>query len=259
MTSTYSLKDYKTTYFEYKELNEVHGQPTVDNLLTLFRQLKRNAQCISCSLSGGQLGYLGLLLTSEAYAQIPNAAEFVRPTDPGPFRLQIDSTNPASKHTWPQTAPTQGETDQPDVVYTHADIAQQKAAHDKALCLYLECQAVEQALCVQLIKAVNVIYLDALRNSDTGMIHELLLDMMDHLMKNYGQVTLEDMHDKEQELISMHYDPTKPVDTVFSATDRFRDLYILTDKPKSDNQLTNISYIIFNKLQIFMDSLKMWN
>ena len=78
-------------------------------------------------------------------------------------------------------------------------------------------------------------------------------------MKKYGQVTLEDMHDKEQELISMHYDPTKPVDTVFSTTNQFRDLCILTEQPKSDNQLTNISYIIFNKLRIFMDSLKMWN
>ena len=171
MTSTYSLKDYKTTYFEYKELHKVHGQPTVNNLQTLFRQLKCNAQCVSCSLGGGQLGYLGLLLTSEAYAQIPNAAAFVRPVDPGPFRLQIDSTNPAPKRTRSQTAPTQGETDQPDVVYTHADIVQQKAAHDEALRLYLECQAVEQALRVQLIEAVDVIYLDALRNSDTDMIH----------------------------------------------------------------------------------------
>ncbi len=144
-------------------------------------------------------------------------------------------------------------------LYTHANIAQQKAAHEEALRLYLECQAVEQALRVQLIEAVNVIYLGALRNSDTDMIHESLPDMMDHLMKNYGQVTLEDMHDKEQELISMHYDPTKPVDNVFSATDWFRDLCILTDQPKSENQLTNISYIMFNKLRIFMDSLKMWN
>ena len=111
----------------------------------------------------------------------------------------------------------------------------------------MECQAVEQALRVQLIKVVDSIYLDALRNSDTDMIHEPLPRIMDHLMKNYGQVTLEDMHDKEQEIISMTYDLSTPVDTVFSVVDKFRDLCILTDQPKTDAQLTNVAYIIFNK------------
>ena len=85
MASTYSLKDYKSTYFEYKVLHKIHGQPTVDNLLTLFRQLKRNAQCITCTLGGGQLGYLGLILPTEAYENIPNSEPFTRPTDPGPL------------------------------------------------------------------------------------------------------------------------------------------------------------------------------
>ena len=80
MSSTHSLKDYKSTYFEYPILTKLHGQPTVDNLLTIFRQLKRNAQCVTCSLGGGQLWYLGLILSAEAYAQIRNAQEFVQPT-----------------------------------------------------------------------------------------------------------------------------------------------------------------------------------
>ena len=78
-------------------------------------------------------------------------------------------------------------------------------------------------------------------------------------MKNYGHVTLEDMHDKEQDLIAMHYDPTSSVDAVFSAVDKFWDLCILTEQPKSDGQLTNISYIIFNKPRCFTDALKLWN
>ena len=115
-----------------------------------------------------------------------------------PFRLVVDSTNPAPpKRTRAQTVGTASETDDPTVTFTAADIAQQKAAHEESLRLYLECQAVEQALRVQLIEAVDPIYLDALRNSDTDMIHESLPKIMDHLMVNYGQVTLEDMHDKE--------------------------------------------------------------
>ena len=242
MASTYALKDYKATYFEYKILEKIHGQPTVDNLLTLFRQLKRNAQCVTCALGGGQLGYLGLILSSEAYEEIPNSEPFVRPTNPGPFRLVVDSTNPSPpKRTRAQTVGMAREMDDPGVTFTAADIAQQKATHDEALRLYLECQAVEQALRVQLIEAVDPIYLNALRNSDTDMIHESLPKIMDHLMVNYGHITLEDMHDKEQEVISMTYDPNTPVDTVFSIVDKFRDLCILTKQPKSDKQLTNIA------------------
>ena len=58
----------------------------------------------------------------------------------------------------------------------------------------------EQALRVQLIKSSDPIYFDALQNSNTDMIHEPLPSIMDHLTINYGQVTLEDMHDKEQEV-----------------------------------------------------------
>ena len=121
---------------------------------------------------------------------------------------------------------------QPNVNFTHADITQQKASHEESLRLYLECQAVKQALRVQHVEAIDSIYLDALRNSDIDMIHKSLPKIMEHLMKNYGQVTLEDMHNKEQALISIHYDPNTPVDSVFSAVDKFWDLCILTDQPK---------------------------
>ena len=76
------------------------------------------------------------------------------------------------------------------------------------------------------------------------------------MTKNYGQVTLEDIHDKEQEVISMTYDPSISVDTVFSVVDKFRDLYILTDQPKTGAQLTNVAYIIFDKPRLFMDLKK---
>ena len=57
----------------------------------------------------------------------------------------------------------------------------------------------------------------------------------------------------------MHYNPTTPVDTVFSTVDKFWDLCILTDQLKSDSQLTNIVYILFNKPRFFMEVLKIWN
>lgn len=69
---------------------------------------------------------------------------------------------------------------------------------------------------------------------------------MDCLIKNYGQFTLEDMHDKDQDFIAMYCNPNTSIDTMFSAVNKFRDLCILTKQPKSDYQLMNISNKIFS-------------
>ena len=85
--SAYNLPDYCTKYFVYKTLQKIYGQPTLESLLILFRQLKRNAQSVPTTLGGGQLGYLALILEAIVYNSIPNSAPFVRPTDPGLFSL----------------------------------------------------------------------------------------------------------------------------------------------------------------------------
>ena len=79
MLTSYSNIDYRTTHFEYKDLHRIHGQPDIDALLRMFRQLKRNAQRVPTTLGGGQLGYLALVLSTVAFDSIPNSAPFVRP------------------------------------------------------------------------------------------------------------------------------------------------------------------------------------
>ena len=164
---------------------------------------------------------LGLILTPDAYSKIPNSEEYIWPQYPGPFRLVVDPTNPSAKYIRSQITSTKRETDEPNITFTHVDITQQKATHDENMILYLECQAVECSLRVQLIEAIDYFYLGALPNSNTNMIYESCPSIMDHLMKIYGQVTLEYMHDKEQALISMAYDQKTPVDTVFGAINKF--------------------------------------
>ena len=200
MTSTYSLKDYKTAFFKYRVLTKVHGQSIVDNLLIILWQLKRNAQCISCTLGGGNLGYLRLILSPEVYGKFPYSQELICAQYLWPFCLVVDSTNPAPKRSRAQIATAENKTDAANIIFPYADTTQQKATCDKALWLYLECQAIKQAIWVQLIKAIDSTYLNALRNSDTDMIHKSLPTVMECLMYDYSQVTLEDMHDKEQSL-----------------------------------------------------------
>ena len=53
MTSAHSLPDYKERYFEYTELKRVYGKPTLDKIIKVWHQLKRNAQRIPTTLGGG--------------------------------------------------------------------------------------------------------------------------------------------------------------------------------------------------------------
>ena len=160
MASPYNLPDYVSKYFEYKQLDKIHGKPTIESILQLFRQVKRNAQCVRTTLGGGQFGYLALVVPQTVYNSIANATPFLRPQDPGPF---IITTPPLPTATRSNPNPVQQ-------LLTNADIATQKAMHDTALRLFNECQAVELALRNQITDAVESEYLSALRNSITDMI-----------------------------------------------------------------------------------------
>ena len=153
MMNAYSVMDYRSTHFEYKDLFKIHGFPDIDSLLRILRQLKRNAQRVPTSLGGGQLGYLALILSTLAYDNIPNSSPFVRPTLPGLF-------TPSNTR------------------LTAAEISEEKAAYDEAVRLYNECQAVEQALRNQLIEAIPPEYLEYLRNVDSDMINDTILDII---------------------------------------------------------------------------------
>ena len=83
--SAYNLPDYRTKFFEHKDLSKIYGQPTIDTIVTLLKEGKRNAQSVSTTLGGGQFGYLWFFLTDADYNRIPGTIPFVRPVDPGSF------------------------------------------------------------------------------------------------------------------------------------------------------------------------------
>ena len=181
--SPYNVKNYRTTHFQHPTLDKIHGQPTLDTILKLIRQLKINAQNVQTNLGGGQLGYLALVLPTTSYNTIPNARAFVRPSDPGPFIVTLPSRTSTRTVAQSTAAPT----------ISAADITQQKSAWDEQVRLYNECQSVEQVLRQQLIEAVEPEYLDELRNQYTEMVQESIPDSIEHLRKTYGSITDEEL------------------------------------------------------------------
>ena len=240
--SSYSIKNYRTTHFQYPTLDKIHGQPTLESILHLVRQLKINAQSVPTTLGGGQLGYLALVLTDDTYNTIPNSSPFIRPTNPGPFIVQ------------PAGAATRN---QPTI--SAAVVTQQKATWDEKMRLYNECQAVEQALRQQLIEAVEPEFLAVLRNQYTEMVQDPIPTILEHLRNTYGMITDEELSDKLDALKDMVYDPINAVDNVFEKIKSHQELATLLNNPLTDKQQVSIALKIFNRAAIFQHELIEWN
>ena len=126
MLSPYNLPDYKSRYFEYNYLTKVHGRPHVETTLNTYKQLKSSAQRVPTTLSGGQLGYVSLVVPNTSYNSIPNFQQFNKPADPGIFQ-PVNALVPPVTHAEPiPVAP----------VLTNTELSQQLAVHNETKRLY---------------------------------------------------------------------------------------------------------------------------
>lgn len=91
------------------------------------------------------------------------------------------------------------------------------------------------------------------------MINDSIPAIFQFLQSNYGCITEEQLVEKEDELRQYVYDPQLPLDKVFTKITLFQDLCIITNNDKTDRQLVQIAYLIFNRTRAFVDALKAWN
>ena len=255
MSNPHSLPDYKDRYFETKSLDCINGKPTLQKIIKIFCQLKRNAQKVPTRLGGGNHGYLALLYKDPKYNLIPGTAQFNRPTDPGIFSptnitIAAASTGVATRTT-PATpaAPT---TRPPN----SAELTQQKANYDDRLCLFLEVETVERLLSNQLIKAFDDDYVQALRDAN-DVISFKIPDIMEYLVKTYGQLKPEELRHMKSEVEEYIYDPSLPIDVLFNKMDFFCDVVEFVEKSISDADRVDMIYIILNRCGVFCNSLNL--
>ena len=76
---------FKKTDFPYLDLDRINGQPTIDQTVKIYKQIKQNASRVTTTLAGGQHGYLPLALTLEQWERVPHVEAFDHPQNPDPF------------------------------------------------------------------------------------------------------------------------------------------------------------------------------
>ena len=107
-------------------------------------------------------------------------------------------------------------------IISSAEVTTQKAALDKSVKSYYECEAVEQTLHTQIKEALEPKYLDTLRNVDKDMIYESIPEIFIFLKETYGRITEEELIEKED----------------------------APNNNETDKQLVQVAYLIFNRTRI---------
>ena len=155
--------NYCDNYFQHTDLTPIRGEPTNETLKTLVNEIKADAQTVHSTLGGGANDHLGLVLTTARCNRIAPGQPYVRPIFPGTLNIPPRQTNAQALITRDQ--------------------------HNEAMRLFQETEAIHNALIQQLVKAVDAMYLQALRNLITNKFNVPIHDIVQHLTTTYGKLT----------------------------------------------------------------------
>ena len=214
-----SNTDFKELYFEHKDMPRIIGEPSFTSLHDLLRRLKANASSVPCTLGGGAHGYVGTLLSPQAYASLSNTA-FNPPNHPGSLVIPMGSTQ--------------------------YEIAHLKQAHEDNLSTFQNYTLMQRALIGQLCQAVDPQYTAALRNRITGQIPNNCRDILLYLFRVYGKVTPSQLVSEEDTVKRLTYDTRTPIDGIFNSIEDLQELAELSGVPYTPSQIVNLGFIIMN-------------
>ena len=224
--------DYASSYFKYKTPIPIRGEPTHKSLKRLKLELQANASSVETDLGGGNYGYLGLVLTDEEYAAIPNTQPFVAPNYPPPLVI-------------PTTA-------------TQIQALELKEQYEEAKRLYLECRNVEKALLRHVQDALEERYSGSLVDEYTNLLTGDVPSILGYLDYNYGKVRSEEVTQKESEVMSMNWHPTDPIVLLTRPIEQLQKLATQAGIPYTDRQILEKGLSIIRSTRDFEYALTQW-
>ena len=77
--------------------------------------------------------------------------------------------------------------------------------------MHLECENAEKALLRHIQDAIEEKYLESLVDDYTNLLNSDVPEILTYLFHNYGKVRLEEVAQKEAEVMTMSWQPTDPI------------------------------------------------
>jgi hypothetical protein len=175
--------------FEHPHISKIPGIPNYESLTNLLGHLNANAASVPCLLGNGQLGWLPIIISPGLYNTL-SPIQFIVPTHPG---LQPNIANFASA----------------------AQVRAANAAFNERKRLYEEHAIINRALKQQIIDALDLKYIAALKNRITGFANTSASDLINHLKRNYMKIQPSQIADNDA-LIKKAWDVNEPFEVLIT-------------------------------------------
>ena len=224
--------DYASSYFKFKTPTPIRGEPTHKSLKRLKLELQANASSVETDLGGGNYGYLGLVLTDDEYASIPHTQPFVAPNYPPPLLIPATSTQ--------------------------IQAIELKEQHGEAKRLYLECKNVEKALLRHIQDAIEDKFIEPLVDPYTNLLTGDVPSILAYLDYNYGKVRSEEVTQKDNEVMTMSWQPTDPLVLLTRPIEQLQKLATTAGIPYTNSQILEKGLTLIRSTRDFEYALTQW-
>ena len=114
---------------------------------------------------------------------------------------------------------------------TQYQIAQQRHQYAEDLQQYREVQAMERTIIQQIVAAIEPKYLRALRDKGTNRINKSIPQILQYLFDTFGDITPKEFKQLRDQVESMIFDPTEPVDTIFAEIEDLENIADMAENP----------------------------
>ena len=86
-------------------------------------------------------------------------------------------------------------------------------------------------------------------------ISEILI----YLFDTYGDISPQEMESWSEKIEKMTFDPTEPVDEIFTEIDNYAEVANIVNDPITSTQKCKLSYIVLLNTKKFQSRLKEWD
>ena len=108
----------------------------------------------------------------------------------------------------------------------------------------------------QVLEAIGLNYLTRIRNRVTGQVPADIRLLFSSLFAIYGKISANQLREKYDEVASMIYDITEPIEIIVNAVNDLSEITELAGRPYSPIQMVDLGYIVIAKQPIFRSNVR---
>jgi hypothetical protein len=158
----------------HAKLTPIRGKPTAITVKQLQKEVFASTRAVHSARGGGVNGYLGIAMEPAAYlarAGVP----FIPPDHPGDQLVHAANT-------------------------TVTQITATNRTYDAALAEFRQYTEIREAICQQILQAVEATYHDVLADEDFGYANVTIPQILTHLRTTYATLTDDDLETNRNKL-----------------------------------------------------------